>query len=62
MITACAKPTQPIEGPLFCDVAEVVGFPFRFTQNEYEIRTQHGPWNLRKELALNEINERECNA
>lgn len=54
----CDKPQEPVAStdPLFCDVEEAR----RFTQEELDWRSEHAPWNLRRDYKTNLTWDREC--
>ena len=59
LLSSCSPKPLPIPvetGPLFCDVEE----PRRFSHDEIEWRSEHAPWNLRKDLKTNATHKREC--
>ena len=63
LTAGCSQKPTPIPPvltePLFCDL---VGEDdtFRWTQEEWEWRTENAPWNVRREMAINAHHEAEC--
>lgn len=59
LTTGCAPDPEvvvvPPEGALFCDIEE----PRRFSQEELDWRSEHAPWNLRRDFKTNTSWERE---
>lgn len=59
LTTGCSR-TDPIPPPVdaaqFCDVEE----PRRFSQEELDWRSEHAPWNLRRDFKTNTTWDREC--
>lgn len=54
-LTGCSTPTEVETEADFCAIEE----PRRFSQEEWDWRSENAPWNLRKDVKTNTAWERE---
>lgn len=55
-LAGCGQPEPLPTGPLFCDIEE----PRRFSQEEWDWRSDNAPWNLRRDVKTNAAWDDEC--